>query len=55
MRWLLFASVVLFAEQRGFVDVRATLFPQTAPGDSGRVIGDVLLRYEVRQRLTPWL
>jgi len=55
MRWLLFVSLIAHAEQRGFVDVRTTLFPQTAPGDSGRVIGDALLRYEVRQRLTPWL
>jgi hypothetical protein len=41
--------------QRGYVDLRATLFPQTAPGDSGRVIGDALLRWEMAVKLTPWL
>lgn len=41
--------------QRGYVDLRTTLFPQTAPGDSGRVVVDALLRYELGVKLTPWL
>lgn len=41
--------------QRGFFEVRTTLFPQTTPQDSGRVILDSLLRYEMSYKLTPWL
>ena len=32
--------------QRGFIETRFTGYPQTAPGDSGRAIGEALLRYE---------
>jgi hypothetical protein len=42
-------------QQKGYVDVRTTLFPQTAPNDSGRVIADTLFRYEASAKLTPWL
>jgi hypothetical protein len=60
MRVLLFGltAAVLGAQsfqQRGLIDLRTTLFPQTAPGDSGRVIADALLRYEASAKLTPWL
>ena len=41
-------------QQKGYVDLRTTLFPQTAPNDSGRVIADTLFRYEVSAKLTPW-
>jgi hypothetical protein len=41
--------------QRGFVETRALVYPQTAPGDSGRVVGDVLLRWEGSYTATPWL
>jgi len=40
---------------RGFVDLKTTLFPQTGANDSGRVIQEALLRYEVAAELTPWL
>ncbi len=33
-------------EQRGFLELRSTIYPQTAPGDSGRVVGEGLLRWE---------
>ena len=33
--------------QRGFVETRGAFFPQTGANDSGRAIGDILLRYEV--------
>jgi hypothetical protein len=49
---LLLAQVL---EQRGFVETRATLFPQTAPNDSGQMVGEVLLRYEAVWRPKPWL
>jgi hypothetical protein len=32
--------------QRGFFEMRHSLFPREAPGDSGRVIAEGLLRYE---------
>ncbi len=41
--------------QRGFLDNRATLFPQEAPGDSGRAVGEWLLRYEPAWKVLPWL
>lgn len=42
-------------QQRGYLDLRTTFFPQTAPNDSGQVIADALLRYEASAKLTPWL
>ena len=41
--------------QRGFVETRALVYPQSAPGDSGRVVGDALLRWEGAYTATPWL
>jgi len=41
--------------QRGFLQSAATVYPQTAPNDSGHVIGDSLLRYEASYKLRPWL
>lgn len=59
-RWVLAAACCLPLcgqefTQRGFVETRGTFFPQTAPSDSGRAIGDILLRYEMGMKLTPWL
>ncbi|MBI1357406.1 MAG: hypothetical protein GC160_23955 [Acidobacteria bacterium] len=42
-------------DQRGYLDLRTTLYPQTAPNDAGQVIGDGLFRYEASSKLTPWL
>ncbi len=54
--WLpLFAAVACFAQdfsQRGFFDTTFTGYPQTAPGDSGRAIGEALLRYEAFYKLS---
>jgi hypothetical protein len=33
-------------EQRGYLELSFKGYPQTAPGDSGRAIGESLLRYE---------
>lgn len=56
---LLFAfGLAAFAQdfqQRGYVDIRTSFFPQTGANDSGRVIADALLRYEASAKLTPWL
>lgn len=41
--------------QRGFLETRLFAFPQTAPNDSGRFIGDALLRYEASRQLLPGL
>jgi hypothetical protein len=41
--------------QRGFLELRAVGYPQTAPGDSGRAVAESLLRYEAFYKLTPAL
>ncbi len=41
--------------QRGFVETRATVFPQEAPNDPTRVVADVLIRDEVFVKPAPWL
>lgn len=42
-------------QQRGYLDLRTSFFPQSAANDSGRVIADTLFRYEASAKLTPWL
>ncbi len=37
--------------QRGFVETSLTLYPQEAPGDSGHVVGEALVRYEAFYKL----
>ncbi len=37
--------------QRGYLETGAFLFPQTAPNDSGRAVGESLLRYEAFYKL----
>src|SRR5882724_1254675 len=43
--------------ERGFIDGRAVLFPQEAPNDTTRLIGDLLFREEVflKPTPTPWI
>lgn len=41
--------------QRGFFEARTTLYPQTAPGDSGRAVVEGLLRWEPSAQLSPTL
>jgi hypothetical protein len=41
--------------QRGFVEARATAFPQEAPNDPTRGVADLLVREEVFLRPAPWL
>lgn len=52
------APVVAHAQQmtqRGFVEVRGTVFPQQATNDPRRVIGDVIAREELFIRAADWL
>ena len=42
-------------QQRGYFETRLFAFPQQAPGDSGQVVSEGLLRYEASRKLTPWL
>ena len=39
--------------QRGFVEMRGFFFPQTAPNDSGRAVGEAVLDYEASWKVTP--
>ena len=41
--------------QRGFLDTTLTLYPQTAPADSGRAVAEALLRYEAFYKVAPFL
>jgi hypothetical protein len=41
--------------QRGFVEGSAFLFPQEAPNDSTRAVGDLLVRGEVFFKPAPWM
>lgn len=45
--WLAQDSVTPRWQQRGFVELRGNAFPQTVPGDSGRLTGEGLWRQEV--------
>lgn len=42
-------------QQRGFLETRLTLFPQTAPHDRGRAVGEAFLRYEAFYKFGDWL
>ena len=37
--------------QRGYLETRGLFFPQTAPGDSSRAIGEAILRWDVSYKL----
>ncbi len=50
--------VTCFAQdfkQRGFLETGLTLYPETAPNDSGHALGKALLRYEASYKVKPWL
>jgi hypothetical protein len=50
--------VALFAqqfEQRGFIENRTVVYPQTATNDSGRVVDELLFREEASYKFAPWL
>lgn len=41
--------------QRGFVELRSVLYPQTAANDHGRAVAEALLRYEAFGNISSWL
>lgn len=41
--------------ERGFIDARDVLFPQTAPNDKTQAIADMLFREEVFAKPAPWI
>lgn len=41
--------------QRGFLETSLTLYPETAPNDSGHALGQALFRYEASYKVRPWL
>src|SRR6202789_1997940 len=41
--------------QRGFLESDLSLYPETAPNDSGQAIDDSLFRYEASYKALPWL
>lgn len=41
--------------QRGFFEIRNFAYPQAAPGDSGRLVSEQLLRWEATWRVSSWL
>jgi hypothetical protein len=41
--------------QRGFLETKGYFYPQRAPNDSGRIVGESLLRYEVSRAIVPGL
>lgn len=49
---LAFMLLVQDYSQRGFVETRASVYPETAQNDSGRLVGELLLRHESFYR--PW-
>jgi len=55
---ILLSAALLQAQdftQRGFIQTRLVLFPQTAPNDSGHVVDETLFRYEATKTLVPGL
>ena len=56
--WLVMVAAPAAAQaitQRGFVEGGAFLFPQQAPNDRTRAVGDVLAREEVFVKPAPWI
>lgn len=41
--------------QRGFIETRSDVFPETAPNDSGHILGGALFRWEPAYRVSPEL
>jgi hypothetical protein len=40
-------------EQRGFIENQTLVYPQTAPNDSGTIVNQTLLRWEVSDQVAP--
>lgn len=48
------ASAQVF-NQRGFFESGTTVYPRTAPNDSGHIVSEALFRYEASWQALPWL
>ncbi len=42
-------------DQRGFIENQTLVYPQTAPNDSGTIVNQTLLRWDVSDQVAPWL
>jgi len=49
------AGVAQDFTQRGYFESRNFIYPQTAPGDSGRLVSEGLLRWEAGYKFAAWL
>ena len=55
---ILLAATACYSQdftQRGFIETRLLLYPQTVPADSGRVIDEVYLEYEFSKKISTGL
>ncbi len=57
LAWALLPAILCAQNfnQRGFLESDLTLYPETAPYDSGLVVEDSLFRYEASYKALPWL
>jgi hypothetical protein len=61
LAWALLPALVLLPavaqnfSQRGFLETGLTLYPDTAPNDSGQAVDQSLFRYEASYKVRPWL
>jgi hypothetical protein len=42
-------------DQRGFIENQTLVYPQTAPNDSGTIVNQTLLRWDISDQVAPWL
>ena len=57
LAWALLPAILCAQNfnQRGFIETDLSLYPETAPNDSGQVVDDDLFRYEASYKALPWL
>lgn len=61
LAWALLPALLCFRgeaqnfNQRGFLETDLSLYPETAPNDSGQAVDDSLLRYEASYKALTWL
>ncbi|HTB16780.1 MAG TPA: hypothetical protein VK708_01635 [Bryobacteraceae bacterium] len=55
--WALWPAILCAQDfsQRGFIESDLTLYPETAPNDSGHAVDSSLFRYEASYKALPWL
>jgi hypothetical protein len=57
LAWALLPAILCAQnfDQRGFIETDLSLYPETAPNDSGQAVDDDLFRYEASYKALPWL